>query len=710
MSQVSRTQLKTYFVSGATPTEAQFGDFIDSAVNVSEDITDSQQIEDSAKVFSAAGAKLLRDLVDGIDDRVILLENVGPTEAPHNYYNKQEVDAKDSSIAQTINNLPYATQIANLNNVTDNLTVEVGSKADASHGHAISEITNLTDELNSRLTSAVFTSEKADLITAINSKVSAGHTHVMADITDLADFDLSLYAKLTDLAGKADSSHGHLVQDITDINTVYYNKTEIDGKIAEVSGTHTHLESDITDLDKYTQEQTNLRIQDHGRLTNNPHSVTKSQLNLGNVENLSSIDLFSSTASSSYKSGIMTSVQALIDEQKVSLGNHAAAINNPHSVTKAQVGLSSVPNVDVKALFDAHLLESNPHDINLSYFDVYSKAETDERVTIGLDSIRYAFKPTSATDGAGSVGDLTWGSDDAGNYKAYLKIAETAWRAINLFPENSNGDVIFNHLARFEDSINVTENATIGGDLTVTGVSKLGNISINGSDISATLGKMTLSSTATDKNVEVADNLDVTGGLNVTGTANIASVNLSGSTITTIPVSGTTLPGLTITPDVEITGNLTVQGTQTILNTSTLDVEDNQITLNKNVTADPTTNSGIVVERGTSQNVKLFWDEAADAWKLDIGGTIKTIAFNEDLSTHTGRTNNPHQVTKSQVGLGNCDNTSDVNKPVSIAQAAVIAKKVEVSIYNSKMQALDNAITGLENSISSLGNDAYSET
>lgn len=31
---------------------------------------------------------------------------------------------------------------------------------------------------------------------------------------------------------------------------------------------------------------------------------------------------------------------------------------------------------------------------------------------------------------------------------------------------------------------------------------------------------------------------------------------------------------------------------------------------------------------------------------------------------------NPHSVTKSQVGLGNADNTSDVNKPVSIAQAA----------------------------------------
>ena len=39
-------------------------------------------------------------------------------------------------------------------------------------------------------------------------------------------------------------------------------------------------------------------------------------------------------------------------------------------------------------------------------------------------------------------------------------------------------------------------------------------------------------------------------------------------------------------------------------------------------------------------------------------------------------TPNPHSVTKTQVGLGNVDNTSDASKPVSTAQAASIATKV----------------------------------
>lgn len=48
-------------------------------------------------------------------------------------------------------------------------------------------------------------------------------------------------------------------------------------------------------------------------------------------------------------------------------------------------------------------------------------------------------------------------------------------------------------------------------------------------------------------------------------------------------------------------------------------------------------------------------------------------SVNSTLDTHTTNTSNPHKVTASQVGLGNVNNTSDANKPVSTAQAAAIA-------------------------------------
>jgi hypothetical protein len=45
---------------------------------------------------------------------------------------------------------------------------------------------------------------------------------------------------------------------------------------------------------------------------------------------------------------------------------------------------------------------------------------------------------------------------------------------------------------------------------------------------------------------------------------------------------------------------------------------------------------------------------------------------NTSLSNHMSDVSNPHQVTKEQVGLGNVDNTSDADKPVSTYQQAAI--------------------------------------
>ncbi len=45
----------------------------------------------------------------------------------------------------------------------------------------------------------------------------------------------------------------------------------------------------------------------------------------------------------------------------------------------------------------------------------------------------------------------------------------------------------------------------------------------------------------------------------------------------------------------------------------------------------------------------------------------------DDLQDHIADADNPHKVTKAQVGLGSVDNTRDVDKPVSVAQAKAIA-------------------------------------
>lgn len=63
---------------------------------------------------------------------------------------------------------------------------------------------------------------------------------------------------------------------------------------------------------------------------------------------------------------------------------------------------------------------------------------------------------------------------------------------------------------------------------------------------------------------------------------------------------------------------------------------------------------------------KLISNEAATRAQADTN-------VNAKVDSHIGNKSNPHGVTKAQVGLGNVNNTSDADKPVSTAQATAIA-------------------------------------
>jgi len=57
-------------------------------------------------------------------------------------------------------------------------------------------------------------------------------------------------------------------------------------------------------------------------------------------------------------------------------------------------------------------------------------------------------------------------------------------------------------------------------------------------------------------------------------------------------------------------------------------------------------------------------------------GNTTTVATN--LATHAALTNNPHSLTKTQVGLSNVDNTTDAGKPVSTAQQTALDLKLTI--------------------------------
>lgn len=73
-------------------------------------------------------------------------------------------------------------------------------------------------------------------------------------------------------------------------------------------------------------------------------------------------------------------------------------------------------------------------------------------------------------------------------------------------------------------------------------------------------------------------------------------------------------------------------------------------------------------------------DNTSDAHKPI--STATQIAINNQshsLKSHTSNLNNPHNVTKEQLGLGACDNTSDADKPISTATQTALAQKVNIT-------------------------------
>lgn len=76
-----------------------------------------------------------------------------------------------------------------------------------------------------------------------------------------------------------------------------------------------------------------------------------------------------------------------------------------------------------------------------------------------------------------------------------------------------------------------------------------------------------------------------------------------------------------------------------------------------------------------------------------------TYATQSNVSSHTGNKNNPHGVTKAQIGLGNCDNTSDINKPISTATQNALNAKAPLNIPVNVISTKSGTISLADNSI-----------
>ena len=118
---------------------------------------------------------------------------------------------------------------------------------------------------------------------------------------------------------------------------------------------------------------------------------------------------------------------------------------------------------------------------------------------------------------------------------------------------------------------------------------------------------------------------------NATGTVNLVVTRATtADAVDYTDVSGKPNQDLNTTSTVTfanatISSNLTVQGTTTTVNTATLSVSDNKVILNSDVTGTPSLNASFEVERGSSTNTAIRWNESTDQWEQTRDGSSYVV-------------------------------------------------------------------------------------
>jgi hypothetical protein len=94
---------------------------------------------------------------------------------------------------------------------------------------------------------------------------------------------------------------------------------------------------------------------------------------------------------------------------------------------------------------------------------------------------------------------------------------------------------------------------------------------------------------------------------------------------------------VSVSSDLIIAGNMFVQGTTMTVNTTELLIEDALITLNSNQDTGspppPNMQAGFSVDRGTSPNAQVIFEEATDLFKVGVVGNLQAIATRADNVT-----------------------------------------------------------------------------
>ena len=142
--------------------------------------------------------------------------------------------------------------------------------------------------------------------------------------------------------------------------------------------------------------------------------------------------------------------------------------------------------------------------------------------------------------------------------------------------------------------------------------------------------------------------------------------------------------------DMIVSGDLTVSGTTTTVNSNTVHIGDNIISLNHDETGTPSQDAGIEIERGTSTNKTLVWNETTDKWTVG-SETFVAGMFEGSVAATT--------LTADSATLGAVEGFSHLKAPHSATTktyTVTVASKTSAHRYNGTGSGNGFVIDGME--------------
>jgi hypothetical protein len=167
--------------------------------------------------------------------------------------------------------------------------------------------------------------------------------------------------------------------------------------------------------------------------------------------------------------------------------------------------------------------------------------------------------------------------------------------------------------------------------------------------------------------------------------------------------------GGSISGDVSVTGNLTIIGQTIYANTTTALIADNVLTLNAaiNQASSPTVNAGVEVDRGSSANVSLLWNETSDKWTFTNDGTtyydIADAARLDSSFTHANGAFDKANTATTTAGLA----YTHANGAFTTANSATTTAQNAYNLANGTAIVANTDFTTISATAGVYGNAAY---